>query len=98
MKFHCEAEVVPWEVRAQEWFFAALPADVSEEIREFPRMPRGFGAVAVVATIGTSTWRTSIFPDAQRGTYVLPLKKTVRIAENIRHGDWVTLRLDVSDG
>jgi hypothetical protein len=37
-------------------------------------------------TIGSSRWRTSIFPDKQRATYVLPVKKAVRAAEGLAHG------------
>jgi hypothetical protein len=32
-------------------------------------------------------WRTSIFPDAGRGCYVLPVKKAVRKAQRIEAGD-----------
>ena len=41
---------------------------------------RGFGSVRVRATIGSSTWTTSIFPASQAG-YVLPVKRPVRVAE-----------------
>lgn len=49
-------------------------------------------------TIGSSRWRTSIFPDAGRGVYVLPLKRSVREREGISDGDAVRARLDVFDG
>ncbi|HEY0260673.1 MAG TPA: DUF1905 domain-containing protein [Lacisediminihabitans sp.] len=73
----------PWEWASREnWFFVSLPADVSEEIAELPFPPRGFGSVPVRASIGSSTWTTSIFPGAD-GRYVLPIKKSVRAAEGI---------------
>ena len=45
--------------------------------------------------IGTTAWRTSIFPSTAHGGYVLPVKKAVRTAEGIDVDDEVTVRLDV---
>lgn len=84
--------------RTEAWFFAALPGQLSEEIREIPRFPRGFGSVRVRATVGGSTWQTSIFPDASRGSYVLPLKRSVREAEGIDEGSEILVRLEIIDG
>ncbi|WP_353848675.1 DUF1905 domain-containing protein [Cellulomonas sp.] len=46
-------------------------------------------------TIGTTTWRTSIFPGAE--TYVLPLKAAVRRKESIEAGDVARIRLRLVD-
>lgn len=92
------AEAFRWDARSDAWFFVAVPTDLSAEIRGIPRIPRGFGATRVQATIGSTTWRTSIFPDAGRGAYVLPLKRAVRDAEQVFEGDEVTVRLEVLDG
>ncbi|MDJ1115114.1 DUF1905 domain-containing protein [Microbacterium dauci] len=93
-----EGELFRWQSRADDWYFAPLPPEVSADIREVSRPGRGFGSVPVQVTVGDSTWRTSIFPDAQRGVYVLPMKKAVREAEGISEGDLVRGRLDVFDG
>jgi hypothetical protein len=93
-----DGEIFRWEVRADYWFFTALPADLSEQIREIPRPFRGFGSVRVIARVGGSEWRTSIFPDSSRGAYVLPLKRAVRDAENLVDGGLVSVRLEVLDG
>lgn len=92
-----EADMYRWEARTDaDWFFAALPLDLSEEVREVQSAPaRGFGAVRVHATVGASTWRTSIFPGGD-GRYVLPLKRAVRIAEGLREGEPVAVRLEVA--
>lgn len=87
-----------WESRRDDWFFVPLDAEVSADIREVPRPGRGFGSVPVQATVGSSQWRTSIFPDATRGVYVLPIKRSVRDREGISEGDTVHVRLDVHDG
>jgi len=41
----------------------------------------------------SSTWSTSVFPDASSGSYLLPVKAAVRRTEGIDHGDLVTARL-----
>ncbi len=92
-----DAEVFRWEARTQDWYFAAVPAEPSADIREIPRMSRGFGSVRVRATIGGSTWQTSIFPDASRVGYVLPLKQAIRRAESIGSDGVVRVSLEVLD-
>jgi hypothetical protein len=87
-----------WEARPDEgWTFVSLPEDESEEIREMTggRGRRGFGAVRVEARIGTTVWRTSIFPDAKSGCYVLPVKKAVRKAQSIEAGDAAEVTVEV---
>ncbi|WP_353814649.1 DUF1905 domain-containing protein [Agromyces sp. SYSU T00266] len=85
--------VYRWNERAADsWFFVDVPEELSDEIRDRPRMPRGFGSVRVAATIGGTTWRTSIFPGTER--YALPLKRAVRDAEGIEPGEPVDVHLE----
>ncbi len=94
-----EAELVRWDARRiDNWAFVALPAEASEEIRaRFVGQRRGFGAVRVRATIGGSTWRTSIFPDSQRGCYALPVKRAIRKVEDLDTGDTATVTVELVD-
>ena len=86
--YRFRSRVYRWEERATDsWYFVDVPEPESDDIRDRPRMPRGFGSVRVEATIGATTWRTSIFPGAER--YALPLKKAVRSAEGIEPDDEV---------
>jgi hypothetical protein len=76
------------------WCFLTLPVDLADEIRG--RTERvGFGSVRVTATIGATTWSTSVFPDKESGSYVLLVKAAVRRAEALDDGDVVTARLVV---
>ena len=93
-----DGDVWRWEARTDSWFFTSLPEELSEQIREIPRPFRGFGSVRVLARIGSSQWRTSIFPGSSQGAYVLPLKKAVRDAEHLVDGGPVSVRLEVLDG
>ena len=91
--FRFTSPVYRWAERATDsWFFVDVPQEQSDEIRDRPRMPRGFGSVRVRVTIGSTTWTTSIFPGAER--YALPLKKAVRTAEGIEPGDEVRVRIE----
>lgn len=94
-----EADVFRWSAREDSsWFFAEVPEELSADIREIMApFARGFGAVRVEATIGATTWRTSIFPGSS-GTYSLPLKRSVRDAEGLVEGGSVAVALDILDG
>jgi hypothetical protein len=90
------SEVYRWSERASDsWYFVDVPQAESYEIRDRPRMPRGFGSVRVEATIGGTTWRTSIFPGKER--YSLPLKRAVRDAEAVEPGERVEVFLRTLD-
>lgn len=87
-----------WRWPSQEaWRFVTVPADLAEVIRLTSGPPRGFGSVRVEATVGTTVWRTSVFPDSTAGTYVLPMKRAVREAEDLIDGDPVTVSLRLLD-
>lgn len=96
-QFSFTAEV--WDYQGGgSWHFVTLPADVADDIRSRTvGRTRGFGSVPVAVSIGTSDWETSVFPEKQSGSYLLPLKKAVRDAEGLAPGDRVdvevTLRL-----
>ncbi|KQM81384.1 DUF1905 domain-containing protein [Agromyces sp. Leaf222] len=96
MRFEFTAPLWEWTARA-EWYFVTVPDEASADIREIPRPPRGFGSVRVRASVGGSTWTTSIFPDSSVGCYVLPVKKAVRVAEGLQEGGDVGVALTVLD-
>jgi len=78
------------------WTFLTVPPEVSDDVRELTAGSRGgFGSVRVEATVGGTPWRTSLFPDRRRGAYVLPVKKPVRVSEQVEAGDTVQVRLRV---
>ncbi|UWF76800.1 MULTISPECIES: DUF1905 domain-containing protein [Microbacterium] len=95
MRIEFESPVTRWDARVDSWFFATLPEELSADIRELPAPPRGFGSLRVNVRIGTTTWRTSIFPG--RSGYLLPVKKAVRDAEGIGDGDVVLVDLEILD-
>ena len=97
MRVEFEGEIYRWAARTDSWYFVNLAPELSADIREIPRPYRGFGSVRVNVRIGGSRWRTSIFPDADRGAYVLPLKRAVRDAEGLVDQAVVAVELEVLD-
>ena len=80
------------------WYFVSLPSGISADISDITAgTRRGFGSVRVAVTVGTTSWRTSIFPDSKTGTYLLPVKKAVRAAERLEPGDSIRARVEVVD-
>lgn len=96
MRYEIEAEVWLWTGGKASWRFVTLPAEVCEGIRRLsgPRTG-GWGSLRVAATIGATTWRTSIFPDSKSGGFLLPLKAEVRQRERIATGDVVTVAVEI---
>lgn len=95
MAYAFTAEVWEWTSRTS-WFFVNVPDEQADEIEEqFGRRAGGFGSVRVEVTIGSTTWRTSIFPSTENETYVLPLKAAVRKAEGLRPGSSADVVLHV---
>lgn len=97
MDFHFHAEV--WRHTGEAaWYFLTLPGEVADEIDFLTAdARRGFGSVRVEVRIGDSTWRTSIFPDTSRESFVLPVKKAVRTAEGLDDGTDAEVHLELLD-
>ena len=51
------------------------------------------GVIPVHARIGSTAWTTSLFP--KDGLFLVPIKASVRQAENLAEGDHVTIRLEI---
>lgn len=78
------------------WHFVSVPKKLSKEIREtFGGLARGWGSLPVEVTIGSTTWKTSIFPDKKSETYLLPLKRDVRERAHVSSGQMVNIVLIV---
>jgi Domain of unknown function (DUF1905) len=88
-----------WEWTGEgAWIFITLPAEYYEEIKQIANSSnKGFGSIRVEAKIRDTSWNTSIFPDSKTKTYLLPIKKEIRTAENIAVGDLVEVSLKIID-
>jgi Domain of unknown function (DUF1905) len=76
------------------WHFVTVPDDISEALEATSaQVSYGWGMIPVTARLGATTWRTSLFP--KDGRYLVPLKTSVRHAEDVDLEDTVTLHLHV---
>ena len=98
MEYEFDAALWHENNRTVNWTLVSLPTDMADEILDLAGpLARGFGSLRVDVMIGNSTWRTSIFPDSKRGTYILPIKEPVRRAENLDTGDTAAIRITLVD-
>jgi hypothetical protein len=95
--YRTRAKLWRWSGEKASWYFLTLPPKVAREISLVDAGPRriGFGALKVEATIGGSTWQTSVFPSAQHKSYLLPVKAAIRKAEGLQEGKTVGVRIIV---
>jgi hypothetical protein len=84
-----------WLHSGGSWHFVTMPGDLTDDVKARVGGTRGFGSVRVRATIGGTTWTTSVFP-ATEG-YVLPVKRAVRGAEDLDIGDVAEVTLAILD-
>ena len=84
------------------WHFLTLGGQFAESINALALMrrleggrKRGWGSMKVCATVGETSWETSIFPAKEMGGWLLPVKATVRKAEGLVAGALVTVVVEV---
>ncbi len=76
------------------WFFVSVPAKQSSDLKAISGMVTyGWGVIPVHVQIGKTQFQTSLFP--KDGLYLVPIKASVRKAENLEEGDSVTVQLEV---
>ncbi|MEK7509478.1 MAG: DUF1905 domain-containing protein [Patescibacteria group bacterium] len=85
------------------WYFVYVPEALSRRIKDAARNPGragkkkgGFHFVRIKATIGKTSWNTSLFPTSGKGggagPYLLAIKADVRHKEGIAEGDAVKVQ------
>lgn len=93
--FKMRAEIILYPGVAG-WHMIYLPKEGAQKIRKsFGAMHRGWSSLPVLATIGKTSWRTSIFFDKRNDTYILPLKALVRKKEGLFAKDRVEFTIEI---
>jgi hypothetical protein len=93
MNIEFNGEIWFWKGPAP-WFFVTVPAEQSSDLKGISGfVTYGWGVIPVRVRIGKTEFQTSLFPKADR--YLVPIKASVRKAENLGEGDHVTVRLEV---
>lgn len=97
-KFSIKAKVWLYPGTEANWHFITIPKKESDQIKDrFGHDARGWGSLPVNATIGATTWKTSIFPDKKAGAYLLPLKADVRKKEGVAVGKTIALTVEIRE-
>ncbi len=66
------------------WYFVSLPVNIANEIREtFKSQEEGWGRLKATAEIGKTQWKTAIWFDTKKATYLLPVKADIRKKEHL---------------
>jgi hypothetical protein len=93
MKIEFSGKVWFWRGPAP-WFFVTVPAEQSRDLKAISGLVTyGWGVIPVHVRIGQTEFQTSLFP--KDGRYLVPIKASVREAENLEEGDSVTIQLEV---
>ncbi len=93
MNIEFDGEIWFWRGPAP-WYFVTVPAEDSRNLNVISGLVTyGWGMIPVKVRIGKTEWKTSLFP--KDGRYIVPIKSSVRRAEDVDEGDKVTVRLEV---
>lgn len=85
-KYLVTGKLTIFETIAAPWTYLPIPFSKVPNVD-----PGGWGSIPVEVTVGTSTWKTSLFPLKKDG-YFLPMKKAILKKENLQVGNTVTAK------
>lgn len=76
------------------WYFVTVPGEWGDDLKAISTfVTYGWGVIPAMVRIGGTEWMTSLFP--KDGSYIVPIKASVRKAEDIDEGDTVTIQLEI---
>ena len=93
MKLEFNGNLWHWRGPAP-FYFVTVPEKQCHELKAILKLVTyGWGMIPVTVQIGKTAWKTAMFP--KDGSYIVPVKASVRKAEKLEEGDEVTVRLEV---
>ena len=91
MEFNFENPLFEWRGPAP-FYFVRIDEEESALIKSAAKeLSYGWGVIPVTATVGKTTWTTSLFP--KDGVYLLPVKAVVQNAEQLEVDDQVSVSM-----
>lgn len=73
------------------WHFVELDKQLSKDVKIIAGGETvGFGYVRIEATIGDTSWQTTLFPSKEK-IYLMAIKEPIRKKENIKENDLVSV-------
>jgi len=89
-----EGKIFHWRGPAP-FLFVAVPEKQSADIKSVSKLVTyGWGVIPVLAKVGKTQWKTSLFP--KDGRYLVPIKMVVQRVENLKEGDEIKLQLELN--
>ncbi len=93
MKLEFDGKIWYWRGPAP-WYFVTVPPEPCRALKAIVQnVTYGWGMIPVTVQVGHSKWTTSLWP--KDGSYIVPIKTTIRRAEALEEGDTVTVRLNI---
>lgn len=90
-----DGEIWYWRGPAP-WYFVTVPLNECEALKVIAgAVTYGWGMIPANVRIGKTVWVTSLWP--KDGSYIVPIKASVRNAEQLEVGDRVTVQLEVHE-
>ncbi|MAW91207.1 MAG: hypothetical protein CL575_04145 [Altererythrobacter sp.] len=91
-----------WQGDRGTYHLVTLTGEIAEAISMHGRLHRlefgarrGFGSVKVVARIGRTEWKSSVFPQRGKAEWILLVSKKVTRAEDLSEGDSVAMGIEL---
>lgn len=93
MKLEFSGTIWFWKGPAP-WYFVTVPAEQYGDLKALVQIVTyGWGMIPVHVQVGKTRWQTSMFHKS--GSYIVPIRASVRKAERLEEGDDVTMQLEV---
>ena len=94
MELEFSGDVWHWRGPAPH-HFVWVPEDDAAQIGDVAAaVTYGWGMIPVTATVGATTWTTSLFP--KDGGYLVPIKDKIRKTEGLDLDSMITIRLTLA--
>ena len=98
----CTLPLTRWQGERATYHLVTITGDAADAIAMHERLHRlefgarrGFGSVKVMARVGGTQWKTSVFPQIQKTEWILLVSKKVMRAEDLAEGDEMPLELEL---
>ncbi|MBK7448628.1 MAG: DUF1905 domain-containing protein [Anaerolineales bacterium] len=94
MVIEFKGKIFQWRGPAP-YLFVAVPDKQSADIKSVSKLVTyGWGVIPVVARVGKTEWKTSLFP--KDGRYLVPIRMSAQKAENLKEDDEIKLQLELN--
>lgn len=94
--------IVRWQGEKAVYHLVIFADNLAEQIAMHARLlrleygtRRGFGSVKVIARIGDTEWKSSVFPQNKSTEWVLLVSKKVMRAEDLAEGEIASVSLEL---